>query len=212
MHKIDNPFITMLQTRVRDKQTMAEEIQQTLYKLGEYIVSEIIGNEFVKEESVITPLNKQFQGLIMLQQKVIVISTKDDYENFAAGISDNIKDCLRGYMDFNGVRGSDTFSSPIRSVSLPEIRRGEVVDTVIVAKSVLATGCTAISLLRKAIEKYMPDKIIVASLFYSEQGVIDLKMEIQKCKIYVCGQADSLNNDGMLLPGVGNLDNRTKTS
>lgn len=212
MYKIDNPFITLLQTRVRDKETKAEELQQTLYKLGEYVASEIISHEFVKQESITTPLNKEFQGLIMLQPKVMVISTKDDYEFFAAGISDNIKNCLRGYMDFGGLRGTDTLSSPIRAVSLPDTKKGEVVDTVIVAKSVLATGCTAISLLRKAIEKYMPNNIIVASVFYSEQGSVDLKMELPRCKIYVCGQPDSLNSDGMLLPGVGNLDSRTKTS
>lgn len=212
MYIIDNPFISMLQTRVRDRETRVEDLQQTLYKLGEYIVTEIIGNEFVKEESITTPLNLQFQGLTMIQPKVMVISTKDDYKYFAAGISDNIGTCLRGYMDFDGLRGAETLSSPIRSIVLPDIKRGESISTVIIAKSVLATGCTAISLLRKVIEKYMPDRIIIASVFYSKQGIVDLKMEMPKCKIYVCGQADSLNKNGMLLPGVGNLDNRIKTS
>ncbi len=212
MYRIDNPFVTMLQTRVRDKETKVDELKQTLYKLGEYVAMEIIGHEFVKEDLITTPLEQQFHGLIMAQPKAMVISTKDDYENFALGISDNIGDCLRGYMDFNGIRGVEALSSPIRAISLPEIRAREVINTLVVAKSVLATGCTAITLLRRAAEKYMPNKIIVASVFYSDQGILDLKMEMPKCKIYVCGQADSLNKDGMLLPGVGNLDTRIRTS
>lgn len=212
MYKIENSFVTMLQTKVRKKQTESEELQETLFKLGEYIATEIIGNEFLQSESVTTPLNEQFQGLIMIQPKTMVISTKDDYKYFASGISKNLNNCLRGYMDFAGLKGVQTLSSPIRSISLPDINKGEIVDTIIVAKSVLATGCTAISLLRKAIEVYNPNNIIVASIFYSNQGVSELKTEMPRCKIYVCGNADSLNKEGMLIPGIGNLDKRLNAS
>lgn len=212
MHKIENLFVTMLQTKVRKKQTGSEELKEALFQLGEYMCTEIIGNEFLESECVITPLDEQFHGLIMIQPKTMIISTKDDYEYFAAGISKNLNNCLRGYMDFAGLKGVQTLSSSIRSVSLPEINNGEIIDTIIIAKSVLATGCTAISLLKKAIEVYNPSNIIVASVFYSNQGVLELKMKMPKCKIYVCGDADSINKDGMLVPGIGNLDKRLSAS
>lgn len=109
-------------------------------------------------------------------------------------------------------RGKEALSSPVRAMELPKVKDYEMVDMVIVAKSVLATGCTAIHLLKKSIEKYNPKDVVVASIFYSNQGIKDLKMEVRNCKIYVCGEPDSLNKDGMLVPGVGNLDERLKTN
>lgn len=211
MYKINSPFVTMLQTKIRDKQTERGDLQRSLLKLGEYMATEIIGHQFVKSAVITTPLEEQYQGLAMFQSRIMVISTKDDYNYFAEGISTNLPDCIRGYMDFGGLRGAETLASPIRALSLPDLKRGEIVDTVIVAKSILATGCTAIALLRKAIEEYTPSNIIVASVFYSDQGIMDLQTEVPRCKIYVCGIADSLNKNGMLVPGIGNLDNRLKT-
>lgn len=210
MYKIDNKFVKMLQTRVRDKKTSPEDLQTVLYKLGEYVSTEIIANEFVEDETIVTPLEEKYEGLVIMKSKIIIISTKDDYRYFASGIYDSLDNCERGYMDFGDMRGSETLSSQIRSISLPDINKGETIDTVIIAKSVLATGCTAISLLRKTIEKFMPKNIIIASVFYSKQGIKDLKKEIKNCKIYVCGEPDALNNDGMLIPGIGNIDERIK--
>lgn len=75
----------------------------------------------------------------------------------------------------------------------------------------MPTGCTAISLLRKAIEKYDPQKVIVAAVFHSEQGIKDIKAEMRNCKIYICGHSDDLNKVGLLEPGVGDIDRRTQT-
>lgn len=210
MYKINNKFVRMLQTKVRDKETKTEDLQTTLYKLGEYIVSEIIGNEFVEEEIITTPLEHKYKGLVIMEPKIVVMSTRDDYDYFASGISHSLVNCISGYMDFGDNRGLDTYSSPVRAVELPEIGTGEFVDTVIIAKSVLATGCTAISLLRKAIEKYIPSNIIICSVFYSEEGIRDIKRELRKCKIYVCGEPDTLNKNGFLIPGIGDIDERLK--
>lgn len=211
MYKIDNLFVNMLQTKVRNKRTVPEDLQKSLLKLGEYVASEIIGCEFVKTEVIITPLNEEYQGLVALQPKIMVISTKDDYNYFSKGISNNLPNCIMGYMDFGGARGKMALNSEIRAIYLPDTKNGEIINTVIIAKSVLATGCTAITLLKKAVEKYDPINIIVASVFYSQQGIIDLQNSEHRCKIYVCGDPDYLNSDGMLVPGVGNLDNRLKT-
>ncbi|OAA83278.1 uracil phosphoribosyltransferase [Clostridium ljungdahlii] len=211
MYKIDSSFVKILQTKVRNKKTTPKDLQNALLKLGEYVASEIIGREFVKSEIVTTPLDEEYQGIVMLKSKIMVISTKDDYNYFAEGISNNMPGCIRGYMDFGGARGRMALNSEIRSMCLSETKKGEMINTVIVAKSVLATGCTAITLLKKAIEMYDPINIIVASIFYSQQGILDLQNNEHRCKIYVCGDPDSLNNDGMLVPGVGNLDNRVKT-
>lgn len=85
---------------------------------------------------------------------------------------------------------------------------GEIVDTVIIAKSVLATGCTAISLTRKALEKYTPQAVIIAAVFYSVDGINAILQEISTAKLFVFGDPDQLQQDGLLVPGFGDLDKR----
>lgn len=110
-------------------------------------------------------------------KEYVVISTKDEYEYFANGIAIQIGDCYRGYIEFIRGAGEKDFCASTRKISLPEIKTGKPVEYVIIAKSVLATGCTAISLARTAQDIYMPNKLIIASVFYSERGVLELKIK-----------------------------------
>lgn len=136
-----------------------------------------------------------------------IITTKDDFEYLGKGISSVINNSIKGYMDFEGIRGTKALNAEIQNMILPEIK-GQNVDTLIIAKAVLATGFTAINLAKNAIAKYLPRKIIIASVFYSESGVRELMHNIPNADIFLVGEHDSLNGDGMLVPGVGDLDKR----
>lgn len=169
---------------------------------------QIIGDEHTYSSVVTTPMNLNFEGLRIMQNLTAIVSTRDDYKYFASGIASPFEGVIRGFMDFGGLRGPEALTSPIRAIDLPEIKRGQFVKTLIIAKSVLATGCTAIHLARKAIEAYNPQRIIIASVFYSDRGISDVSLDLPQSKIYVFGNPDVLNEDGMLIPGVGNLDTR----
>jgi uracil phosphoribosyltransferase len=58
--------------------------------------------------------------------------------------------------------------------------------------------------------KYMPRNTIIASVFYSKQAVAELSQEIPNADIIVIGDPDALDENGMLVPGVGNLDVRLR--
>ena len=66
------------------------------------------------------------------------------------------------------------------------------------------------SLLERALNLYAPRTVIVTSIFYSEAGVSDLKEKFPNIEIILVGQADSIDQDGMLIPGVGSIDKRIK--
>ena len=85
------------------------------------------------------------------EELTVVVSSLDDYEYFGFGIAKSLANVKRGYIDFEGRRGIEALTHQVRSITLPDANN---VKTVIIAKSVLATGCTAISLARKAMEKY----------------------------------------------------------
>lgn len=206
---IENDYIGILETTIRNKESASSELKKSLYKLGNIAAQEMIVDIMKKEHSVITPLDEEFVGTsIDFKNEIVVISTRDDFEYFANGIAETFGDCIRGYMDFKGVRGVQALNTPIRSMELPNITTGRPVDTVVIAKSVLATGCTALTLAKKAFEKYMPLKLIILSAFCSERGICELKQELPRAEVYVCAKPERLGKDGMLHPGVGNIDYR----
>lgn len=208
---IKNKYIPVLETKIRDTNTTGEELKKSLIELGTIVGQEICADNILSGVIVNTPMEATYSGVKVDESKeYVVISTKDEYEYFANGIARQLNGCNRGYMEFSGNRKEDEFCAPIRSIDLPEIKTGKPVEYIIIAKSVLATGCTAISLAKKAIEKYMPNGIIIASAFYNERGVLELKKELPHAKIYVCTDPDEINADGMLLPGIGNLELRLK--
>lgn len=206
---IDNPYAQFLITDVRDNETAQELLRQRLYELGRITSETIAGEGLVSPKEVITPMGQAYIGYSLARTTTVIISTRDDYEFFAEGIRCVLSSSYKGYMDFRGDRGPEALQGKRRAIEFPTIKAGEQVDTLIIAKSVLATGCTAISLTQSAIAKYHPRNIIVASVFYTQQGIDELLFQIPNIdSIYVHGKPDVLNDDGMLLPGLGDLDAR----
>ncbi|POY36443.1 hypothetical protein C3K47_11920 [Solitalea longa] len=203
-----NNYGSALLTTIRNCNTPKDELRQSLIKIGNLIGSEIVSEEFTYMDKINTPLQKDFLGFSFKKSNVVIVSTKDDYNFFLKGIAQCIKNPITGYMDFSGERGKATYTSPVRSLVLPETPRGQAIDAVIIAKSVLATGCTAVTLAKSAYQKLMPNKLIITTCFYSLSGIEELKNEIPNCKLYLIGNPDELDQDGMLVPGVGNLDQR----
>lgn len=209
---INDKYADAIINDIRNQETNSDTLKTLLYTLGVKMGQTIVGDLFTEERSVITPMGLTHTGLHIANQRVVVISTKDDYKNFADGVASTMSDALRGYMDFSGIRGEKALSYPIRSMLLPENRSSGGVSCVIVAKSVLATGCTAISLTKKAIEAYNPRHIVIATVFYSDNGISEILQEIANADIYAFGSPDKMDKHGMLIPGVGNLDVRLKAN
>jgi uracil phosphoribosyltransferase len=210
MNKVQSePYINMLLTIIRDNSTQKQEIRGAINALGQIVGRKIYGDHCTAAQTVQTPMQQPYNGLVSRLATTVVLSTRDDHEYFAAGIASIFDGCLRGYMDFAGARGQQALNLPIQAASLPTPPAGQVVSNVIIAKSVLATGCTAVSIARKAIDLYRPEKIFLASTFYSQRGIDEVNHQIYpRPEIYIIGEPDDLNNDGMLIPGIGNLDQR----
>ncbi|GEN82252.1 hypothetical protein SLU01_05640 [Sporosarcina luteola] len=206
---LEDKYTLALQTKIRSVNTDTENLRGALVKLGQKIGMHIVSDNMLEETEVSTPMDQIFKGYSFCNSVNLIYSTKDDYEFFAKGLSLVIPNSKQGYFDFQGVRGPDALTQPVRASSHPTIKPGTIIDTVVIAKAVLATGCTAISLTKNIMSKFQPKNIIIASSFYSQTGISELFAEIPNVKfIYTVGKADTLNEDGMLIPGVGDLDTR----
>lgn len=205
-----NNYIKMLETTIRDNSSSKNDLRESLYNLGYLIGIQVCNDHFLNNKRIQTPMGSDFDGQSLIDSNNIIISTKDDYNYFASGIAKSIKCNYQGFIDFNGARGENVYKSPIRTIELPDITNGKPIENVIIAKSVVATGCTAITLAKKAFEKYMPRKLIIVSYFFSQKGVDELNVALPNAYIYVNEKDDSIDAVGMLNPGVGNIDLRIK--
>lgn len=211
VHILKDPYITALLTEIRDEQTSKETLRKRLSYIGRRIGELIIGDGLVLEKTVTTPLGLPYTGLCLSKTTTLIVSTRDDYHYYANGIASCFSKPYRGFMDFDRVRGPEALKCKRRAIEFPTVKPGEVVDTLIIAKSILATGCTAISLTHSAIARFLPKRVIIAAVFYSEDAIQEVLAEIPNVEnIYICGEPDLLNADGLLVPGVGNLDARIR--
>lgn len=207
MEKITDKYTLALRDEIRDRNKNSDIIKNNLYKIGMKIGEKIVEKYFLTNSNIFTPTNEVFVGNVPQYKQVVVVSTLDDYEYFGKGVSDVFPVVNRGSIDFGGVRGLDALTSPLRSITLPEIND---VDTLIIAKSVMASGCTAITLTRRAMEKYWPNRVIIATVYYSIQGYQEVIGACKTADIFVIGEPEQLRSDGMLIPGIGDLDKRLK--
>lgn len=207
MKCIKNEYTEVLKNTVRDQQTNDKLLTKSLYSLGAEIGKYILEEYLIKKKEINTPMNVTYLGTYVEEKNIVVISTKDDYKFFGNGIASLFTSVSRGYIEFNGDRGEAALKNTCRSMSMPD---NSNVDMVIIAKSVIATGCTAITLAKKAYEKYNPEYLVIVGAFYSDRGVKELRDSCRNAIIISVGDPDELRSDGMLVPGVGNLDERIK--
>lgn len=207
--QIQTKYCTNFKTLIRNKETLTEDLRIYLTNIGSELGKEISEEFETQNETIITPLDKIFTEKIFLPQINVIISTKDDYPYLNKGIINTIVGTnYRGYMSFNGIRGTDALTADIRDISLPILKHQ--VDNLIIAKTVLASSCTAISLAEKAYEKYRPKKLIFSAIYYSEYGIKELSERFPQSTILVIDEPDQMSENGMLIPGLGNIDDRIK--
>ncbi len=204
---LKSDYTDSLKSVVMNSDSDQDTLQTAITELGEEIGKKIIENYFVSKKIFNTPMMVEVAGLYPTIPLCVIVTTKDDFAYLGKGISKKIKNSIAGHMDFKGRRGIQALDTKISHLELPELK-GESVHTLIVGKAVLATGCTAMHLTKSAMKKCMPRNVVICSIFYTEEAIAELRRELPNVDIMVVGSPDQLNDDGMLVPGVGDLDLR----
>jgi len=204
---IEDAYTDGQKSIIRSSASGTEELRKAVSRIGVEIGKTLVKEYFLEAMEIRTPMDATLSKLLPRIPLCAIITTKDDFYFLGQGISSILDNSISGYMDFEGQRGLQALNADITHMELPNAK-GQHIDTLIIAKAVLATGCTAIHLTKTAFNRYLPRKLIIASVFYSRQGVADLSHELPNADLILVGDEDQVNDNGMLVPGVGNLDLR----
>ncbi|MFT4039106.1 MAG: uracil phosphoribosyltransferase [Thermomicrobiales bacterium] len=204
-----SPAIEMAAT-LRSDATSSQDLNWALEQLGFQVAHKLIEQFFRKPTPITTPMGIGVDTAIVSIPLCVVIATRSDANQFGRAIAAGLNGAPLGWLDFGGMSGSEALKSGARAASWPDDLRlsREPIEMLVVAKSVIATGCTAISLTRSAMSRYNPRTVAIAAVFSAQAGIDDLAAGFPHSTIFVIGPSDTLDSNGMLLPGVGNLDER----
>lgn len=206
--RAEGPVIEAYKNRIRDFGTLPEHLPNAIERLGRQVANQILEQLLMASTSITTPMGTTFEGVLPIAQNTLVVTTKEDYPFLGMSIAHELDTQHIGYIHMEGSRGLQALVAPIREMRFPQ-NIGPL-DLVVVAKSVIATGCTASTLVRRAAEQLQPAKVVVAALFYSERGLSELGDALPNIQIIVLGEPDRLTSDGLLEPGLGILEDRLR--
>ncbi|MFW6435982.1 MAG: uracil phosphoribosyltransferase, partial [Halovenus sp.] len=105
-----------------------------------------------------------------------------------------------------GMNEDGEFPISLQYVKLPEIRPE---DTVIVADPMLATGSTLSAVLAELLaDAPAPEQVIVLSAVSAPAGLERISAEFPAATLVTVGVDDHLDDDGYIVPGLGDAGDR----
>ncbi|NHN60609.1 MULTISPECIES: uracil phosphoribosyltransferase [Halorussus] len=199
-------------SKIRDVETEQVGFRKGLVKLGRICGYEIIDGametEYVQIE---TPLTETTGERVKGLDDVVIINVLRAATPFVEGLLKAFPRAKQGVIsagrDEAAGRDDDgTFPITIDYVKLPEIREQ---DTVIVADPMLATGSTMCAVLDEVLdEQPNPEDLFVLSAVSAPEGLLRVGEEFEAADLLTVAIDDRLNDEGFIVPGLGDAGDR----
>lgn len=201
-------YVLSLTSNIRSKDATNETRHRALIELGSEIGEAIVEAYFLKSAEVLTSSGGS-RLLPVRQTPLTVLATpRGDLSHLHQGLLRSIPNAHSAWVDFGGERDAERLKAVRGTSSWANVGQTPV-HTLIIGKAVLATGCTAVELTRRAIGRYTPKHVIVTAVVWAESGVELIKREFPSATLIVVGEPDVLVEGDMLFPGLANVDNIT---
>ncbi|PSP28798.1 uracil phosphoribosyltransferase [Halobacteriales archaeon QH_10_67_22] len=211
-HVIDHALATDVLTELRDVETEQVAFRKGLVRLGRICGYEIIDGAMETEYvSVRTPLTETMGERVKGLEDVVIVNVLRAATPFVEGLLKAFPRARQGVIsasrDESGGRADDgTFPISIDYVKLPEIRAE---DTVIVADPMLATGSTMSAVLAEVTAGGPgPEDLFVLSAVSAPEGLVRVGEEFPETDLLTVSIDDHLDDDGYILPGLGDAGDR----
>jgi len=204
---LENNYLQSLLTILRDRKTNFVIFRETVKEIGKFMAYEIAKELNYSDVSVETPLGiakgKKRQDEIVL---IIVLRAALPLIH---GMMEVFKDSYLGVIaakriENDGDHAGLDFGVEISYIKIPNINN----KVIIIADPMLATGSTMISILSRLKELGKPKRIILATIISARPGVERVKKIHGDVDIYTLAVDDKLNDDGYIVPGLGDAGDR----
>jgi len=198
---IDHPLVKKDITVIRDVQTDCESFRAAISRVANIIAVNLSTNLSLIEVEVETPLEKT-KGF-KLAQEVVIVPVLRAGLGMVNGFLQVMPDAKVGHI---GLERDEKTLKPVEYYYKTPVNLVE--HEIILVDPMLATGgsaSAAISFLKKRGAK----NIIFACIVASPEGINKIKEDHSEVKIFGAALDRELNENGYILPGLGDAGDRT---
>lgn len=201
LHVIDHPLVQHKLTIIRDKRVGTQQFRQVVNEIATLMAYEVTRNMATEDVVVETPIAKTTQKALT-GKKVAIVPILRAGLGMVDGFLELIPAAKVGHIGM--YRDHETLKPVEYFVKMPtDIDQREM----FVVDPMLATGGSAIMAI-DALKKRGAKQIKFVGLVAAPEGVKALQEAHPDVDIYVAGLDDHLNEDGYIVPGLGDAGDR----
>jgi len=200
VHILKHPLIDHKLTIIRNKETKTKEFRETVSEIAALLTYEITRNLSLKEKEIETPVSKTLG--FELKDEVVIVPILRAGLGMVDGIHNLIPSAKIGHIGL--YRDEKTLEAKEYYAKFPlEIENS----IVLLIDPMLATGNSTIKAIEILKEKKAKE-IIFVGLVGSPEGVEKLQKAYPETKIYLAALDEKLNENGYIVPGLGDAGDR----
>jgi uracil phosphoribosyltransferase len=198
---LDNPLVKRDVTILRDKNTSSKDFRAALDRVSYALVIEIAKSFELIEHEVETPLEvtKGFK----FKRQIVLVPVLRAGLSMVSSFLEMIPDAKVGHI---GLQRDEKTLQPIDYYYKTPSKLGE--SLTILLDPMLATGGSAVASFNFLKEKGA-NNCILACLISAPEGINKMFVEHPLVPIYTAAYDRQLNNNGYILPGLGDAGDRT---
>lgn len=200
IHVVDHPLIKEKMTRLRDKNTQPKDFRQLLDQIAQLLLFEVTRDLPVRHKKVTTPL-AETTGYELDVSGITVVPILRAGLGFLDAVMDLVPEAKVGHI---GLTRDEETLQPIKYYcKMPKDKDAEI----ILIDPMLATGGSAeaaITMLKQDGYKHFRFMCLVAA----PEGVAFVNRSHPEVPIYTAALDDHLNENGYIVPGLGDAGDR----
>lgn len=200
----DSPYLLEILTELRNRETDSIGFRKGLVKLGRFMGYEVIKTMDYERVKIETPLEVTDGVICRDRQNVVIITVLRAAVPMMEGLVKVFENARIGIV--SAVRGkAPDFKIDMHYIKIPQIKED---DTVIIADPMIATGSTLVEVVREVKRYGDPKRILILGVLAAPEGINRIKSEFLDVEIFVTEIDRELNDDGYILPGLGDAGDR----
>ena len=198
----DHPLVQHKLTVLRDQQTETKVFREVVDELSTLMAYEITRDIVTDEKSVLTPMNATHRGRFVRGERVGVIPILRAGLGMVSGILKVVPMAAVGHIGI--YRNHETLAPVEYYCKLP---RNLEERSLIVVDPMLATGGSAVAAI-DFIKKRGATRIKFNCVLAAPEGIERLTSAHPDVEIFAAGVDERLNENGYILPGLGDAGDR----